>query len=218
MNFLQRYQNLLNAHRVHKPHLTPPPQYLKTDHHDLPGCYLMCSKSCMRDDPKIGLVNTCETGILSGKRVLKINLNDWFVNFDQNIEHIINHINDCFGCEKKMKRRRSDEEEEDGGGGSSSSENKDDMIKRSCYYAITDFRMKDELLHFIENATFKNNGESGWSDNQIETFLIKQSQTLIKYLEETRDGGVDGKEFIRKISHESYSDSEVFGIVNLANV
>lgn len=55
----------------------------------------------MRDDPKIGLVNTCETGILSGKRVFKINLNDWFVNFDQNIEHIINHINDCFGCEKK---------------------------------------------------------------------------------------------------------------------
>lgn len=54
-----------------------------------------------------------------------------------------------------MKRRRSDEEEEDGGGGSSSSENKDDMIKRSCYYAITDFRMKDELLHFIKMLLLK---------------------------------------------------------------
>lgn len=64
-----------------------------------------------------------------------------------------------------MKWWRSDEEEEDGGGGSSSSENKDDMIKCSCYYVIIDFWMKDELLYFIENVIFKNNGELGWSDN-----------------------------------------------------
>lgn len=55
---------------------------MKIDYYDLLGCYLMCSKFCMRDDFKIGLVNICEIGILLGKRVFKINLNDWFVNFD----------------------------------------------------------------------------------------------------------------------------------------
>ncbi|ASK05576.1 ORF47 [Ostreid herpesvirus 1] len=86
----------------------------------------------------------------------------------------------------------------------------DSMKQRVNYYAIADMRMKDECLDYIKNSTYAN---EGWTEEMTKEFLINQSMTMKLYLETPCDA-----DKLREYLHSSFSDSEVFGIINMANV